>query len=231
MTRLPNPISPARTAGLIYLVVVLTGIVSLGYIPSHYINMNDAEFTFLQLIGNGLGFRIGIAAGFICYIAFLFLPLALYRLLSHVNRNAALLMVILAVVSVPISLLNLTNKLDILSILNLDAYGTSMTQEQVQTAIMLSLEKYNNGIVIAKIFWGLWLLPFGYLVFKSNMLPKLLGVFLILGCFGYLIDVFGRTLFPEFPQSIFGGYVTSPASIGEIGTCLWLLIFGVRKKV
>lgn len=230
MTKSLFPISPARTAGLIYLVVVLTGILSLGYIPSLYINMNDAEYTYSQLTDNSFGFRVGIAAGFICYIAFLFLPLPLYRLLAHINRDAAILMVLLVVVSVPISLLNWTNKLDVLSILSLDADNIGMPREQLQTAIMLSLQKYSNGVIVAKIFWGLWLLPFGYLVFKSNMLPKLLGLFLILGCFGYLIDVFGRILFPEFSQSAFGSYVIMPASIGEIGTCLWLVIFGARNR-
>jgi len=74
------------------------------------------------------------------------------------------------------------------------------------------------------------MLPFGYLVFKSDMLPKLLGVLLMLGCFGYLIEVFGRILVPAYPQSMLADYATSPAALGEIGTCLWLLIFGAQVK-
>ena len=225
-----KPLSPARTAGLIYLVVVLTGIVSLVYVPSQLIDLSNAELTVSNIRGSLDLFRLGIAAGFVCYIAFLLLPLALYQLLAHVDRRAALLMVLLAIISVPISLANFAHKLDVLTLLSDNAYLLNMPDEQLQRSVMLSIAQYNNVILVAEIFWGLWLLPFGYLVFKSNMLPKILGVFLMLGCFGYLIDVFGRTLFPDFPQGAFASNVTTPAAIGEIGTCLWLLIFGAREK-
>ena len=222
------PISPARTAGLLYLIVVITGIISIAYIPSALIDMGNAAQTVANINASLNLFRVGIAIGFVCYIAFLFLPLALHRLLAHVDRNVALVMVILVIVSVPISLGNMVNKLDVLTLLSDNAYVLNMSEEQLQRAVMLALARYNNVTLVAEIFWGLWLLPFGYLVFKSGMLPKLLGAFLMLGCFGYLIDVFGRTVFPDFPQSTFASNVTTPAAIGEIGTCLWLLICGAK---
>jgi hypothetical protein len=95
---------------------------------------------------------------------------------------------------------------------------------------MLMLKNYNNGLLIAQVFWGLWLFPFGYLVYKSNFLPKVLGVFLMLGCVGYVLNVLGRTVIPDFSEYALSGYITLPATIGEIGICLWLLIFGVRNK-
>ncbi|MGI9547365.1 MAG: DUF4386 domain-containing protein, partial [Flavobacteriaceae bacterium] len=66
-------------------------------------------------------------------------------------------------------------------------------------------------------------------VYKSGLIPKILGLFLMLGCIGYLIDFFGRVLMPEFNELTIAGYITIPASIGEIGTCLWLLIMGARE--
>lgn len=92
---------------------------------------------------------------------------------------------------------------------------------------MLLLKSYNNGIGIVQIFWGLWLFPFGYLVFKSNFLPKFLGILLMIGCFGYLLKFFGHSLFPNFGIPSF---VTLPGSIGEIGICLWLLIMGAKEN-
>jgi hypothetical protein len=83
---------------------------------------------------------------------------------------------------------------------------------------------------IVHIFSGLWLFPFGYLVFKSSFLPKFLGVLLMLGCFGYLINFLGNTLIPDYSTLGISSYIRLPASIGEIGTCLWLLIMGAKDK-
>lgn len=218
----------ARTAGLLYLIVVAAGIFSLAYVPSQTVVPGDAAATVASITASVPLFRLGIVAGFICYIAFLLLPLVLYKLLSPVGKGAAVLMVAFAVVSVPISFVNLLNKLDILSLLSDADYLRVFTAEQLQAQVMLSLDAFRNGILVSKIFWGLWLLPFGYLVFKSCLLPKALGILLMAGCFGYLVDVFGRALFPGYPETAIAGFVTLPATIGEIGTCLWLLIVGAR---
>jgi hypothetical protein len=93
---------------------------------------------------------------------------------------------------------------------------------------MFYLDSYNNGIEISQIFWGLWLFPFGYLVYKSGFLPKNLSILLVAGCFGYLIAFFGGFLFPNFHKTTFSTIVGLPASIGEIGVCLWLLIMGTN---
>ena len=151
-------------------------------------------------------------------------------MLGHAHRGAAVLMVAFAVVSVPISLGNMVNKLDVLTLLDGASVLAGTTSPDVQAAVMRSLARYNNGILVAELFWGLWLLPLGYLVLKSRMLPSLLGVLLIAGCFGYLTDVFATVLFPSWSTSTAARFVTAPASLGEIGTCLWLLVFGARES-
>ena len=93
----------ARIAGLLYLVVVLTGFFSLLYIPSKLIVPDNPSATFHNIVSSELLFRFGIVSGLLCYTFFLFLPLVLYKLLKPVNENYAALMVLLAVVSVPIS--------------------------------------------------------------------------------------------------------------------------------
>ncbi|MGO1001265.1 DUF4386 domain-containing protein [Lysobacter sp. CA196] len=220
----------ARAAGALYLVVVLSGIFSLAYVPSQLFVRGDASSTVGNIVAALPLFRFGIAAGLVCYTAFLLLPFVLYRLLSPVHRNAAVLMVVLAVVSVPISFVNLFHKLDVLSLLSGADHLRAFTTEQLQAQVMLSLAGYSNGILVCKLLWGLWLLPFGYLVFKSGFLPKILGILLMMGCFGYSIDVFARLLIPGFTETAFAGVVSLPASLGEIGTCLWLLIMGARDS-
>lgn len=219
----------ARTAGLLYLIVVVTGIFSLAYVPSQITAQGDAATTVSNIMASEPLFRLGIVAGLICYTTFLLLPFALYKLLSPVGKHAAVLMVAFAVVSVPISFVNMLNKLDILSLLSGAGYLQAFTTDQLQAQVMLSLDAYGNGLLVSKIFWGLWLLPFGYLVYKSGFLPRILGILLMMGCFSYLIDFFGRALFPVYTETAIASFVTLPAAFGEIGTCLWLLIVGVHE--
>lgn len=223
-------LGPARTAGLIYLIVVVTGILSLAYVPSQLIVSGDGAKTVENIAAAQGLFRFGIAASFVRDVAFVLLPLALYRLLSHVSRNLAMLMVLLAVVAVPISLGNLVNTLHVLTLLSGKPYLANYSADQLQAAVMLSLARYGSGLLAAKIFWGLWLLPLGYLVLRSDLLPKILGILLMIGCFGYLVDVFGETLLAGYSSSNVARYVRLPGSLGEIGTCLWLVIFGARER-
>ena len=218
----------ARTAGALYLIVVATMMFSLGYVPSQIDAPGNAAATFNNIVAHESLFRLGIVSGLVGYIAFLLLPLALYKLLHDVNRNAALLMVAFAVVSVPISFVNMLHKYDVLSLLSGAEYLRAFTAEQLHVQAMLSLDAYSNGILVSKIFWGLWLLPFGYLVFKSGFLPRILGILLMLGCFGYLADFLGRSLVPGYTETVIARFITLPASLGEIGTCLWLLVVGIR---
>lgn len=218
----------ARTAGALYLIVVATMMFSLAYVPSQINVPGNAPATFNNIVAHESLFRLGIVSGLAGYIAFLLLPLVLYKLLQGVNRNAALLMVAFAVASVPVSFVNMLHKFDVLTLLSGAEYLRVFTTEQLHAQAMLSLDAYNNGILVSKIFWGLWLLPFGYLVFKSGFLPKILGILLMLGCFGYLGDFLARALFPGYAETAIPRFITLPASLGEIGACLWLLIVGIR---
>jgi hypothetical protein len=169
-----------RLAGALYLVVVLTGVFSLMYVPSQITITDDPAASANSIVAHSALFRAGIAAFLIKQVAFLLLPLVLYKLLRPVQQSIAALMVALAVVSVPIALVSLANRLDVLDILN-GAHNQAFTLEQQQSQAMLSLHAYGNGLLVTTLFWGLWLLPFGYLVLRSGFLPKILGVFLILG--------------------------------------------------
>ena len=219
----------ARIAGLLYLIVVISGIFSLAYVPSQINMQGDASTTVSNIIVSESLFRFGIVASFVCYTVFLLLPLALYKLLSGVSKDAAVLMVVFAVVSVPISLISVRSKLDIVSLLSGSDYSRAIETAFVHAQVMVALDKYRNGLLVASVFWGLWLLPFGYLVFKSGFLPRILGVLLMIGCFGYLIDVVGSVILPAYAATPLANFATLPASVGEIGTCLWLLTVGTRE--
>ena len=203
-----------RIAGVLYLVVVLTGMFCLAYVPS------KLGGTLAEASAHADLFRTGIAAFMLMQVAFLLLPLALYRVLGDVDRCAAMLMVALAAVSVPIGLVALTHRMEALSLLQ-DAGANA------DAAFALCLQRYGYGLRIASLFWGLWLLPFGWLVLRSGRLPRVLGLLLVLGGLGYVAQVFGG-LVPAIMEASWLRYVRMPAAFGEIGSCLWLLLFGAR---
>lgn len=207
-----------RIAGALYLVVVLAGMFCLAWAPSR------TGATLADAAAQAGLFRAGIAAFLVMQVAFLLLPLALYRVLADVDRRAAALMVALAAVSVPIGLMAVTHRLEALSLLQ-DAANAG---DAAQAAFAASLQRYGSGLRIASLFWGLWLLPFGWLVLRSARLPRVLGLLLVLGGIGYVVQVFGG-LVPGFADAVWMNYATLPAALGEIGSCLWLLAFGARQ--
>jgi hypothetical protein len=219
--------STARLAGFVYLLLVLSGIFYLLYVPSQYYVSGDAAATVNNIMESEFLFRSGIAVGVLSNVFFLVLPFILFELFKDVNRNWAVLMVVLSVVSVPFTLFNMVDKVNILTLLSGAQYLDTISMEQIQTQVMLLLKSYSNGLQVIQLFWGLWLFPFGYLAFKSGYVPKVFGVLLMLGCLGYMTKFFGAILFPGFDIPSFVG---KPSALGEIGICLWLFIMGIKDK-
>jgi len=219
----------ARIAGILYLLLIICGFTYLVYVPLQLIDLQNATKTIENIKDSELLFRLGIVTAICSFILFILLPLALYNLLQNVNKVYAKFMVLFALISIPISFVNILNKFSVLTLINKFGIEQKLGQMELQTQVILYLENYNNGVQLSQIFWGLWLLPFGYLVYKSDFLPKLFGILLMAGCFGYLIKFFGGFLYSDFNKTIISNIAGFPAAIGEIGICLWLLIMGTNK--
>lgn len=224
----PNAQQLARIIGALYLLNIVAGMFSLIYVPGQISGHGDPAATVRNIIAHSTLFRAGIAAALFCYMEFMLLPLLLYRLLGAVNRNVATLMVVLALVSVPLSIASLQYRLDILSVLGDTPWLRALDAAQLQARVMLRLAAYDNALVTAQVFWGLWLIPFGWLVIRSRQLPRALGALLMLGGVSYVVDVLGQLLVGGYNDLPLAGYVTLPAAMGEIGICLWLLGMGAR---
>ena len=220
----------ARIAGLLYLIVVITGIVSLGYVPNQLMVWEDKTATFNNILKNQSLFRFGIFSSVICYLAFIFLPLVLRELFKTVNMFVANVMVVSVLVSIPISFFNLYNKYLILDMIHRESYLKMYDESQLQSLVMFHLNQYEYGIFIATFFWGLWLFPFGHLVYKSGFIPKIFGILLMLGCFGYIVNFSGNTLFPNYQDWGISKIIGKIPSIAEIGICFWLLLFGIKNS-
>jgi Domain of unknown function (DUF4386) len=219
----------ARNAGFWYLLMAITGPIGLLYVPSKLIVPGDAAGTANNIMASESLFRIGIASNLVCQIAFIFLALALYRLLKGVNHGHALLMVAFVLVSVPIAFLNMLNPLSALLLLSGADFLTIFEPTQLHALAMVFLNVQEYGTMIVQIFWGLWLLPFGWLVFKSGFFPKILGVFLIIAGFGYVAHSFTFLLFPRYGDTV-SSFAAVPEAIGELSMVLWLLIIGAKDQ-
>lgn len=127
----------ARIAGLLYLILIIGGIISLAYIPSQLIDRESASKTLENITNSEWMFRLGIIAEIITFLIYILLPLALYKLLHEVNKVYASLMVIFTLVSVPIFFVNILNKFSVLTLINKANYLQQMGEAQLETQVML----------------------------------------------------------------------------------------------
>jgi len=215
----------ARTAGLLYLILAVCGGFAEFFVRQSLIVRGDATATVANILGAQPLFRLGIVAELVGQVAFVLLVLALYRVLRPVNRNHATVMVAFVLVAVTIVSLNMLNQFAALHVLDGAPYLAAFDAAQQRALAMTFLDLHHAGYVIAQVFFGLWLLPLGYLIYRSGFIPKIIGVLLVIACAGYLADVATYFLAPDFSVvlSVF-------TFIGEVALMLWLLVMGVNVE-
>jgi hypothetical protein len=216
----------ARIAGILYLALVLIGPIRLIYIPSVLFVSGNVAATVQNIVAHEFLFRIGIFADLVTATLDIFVVLALYRLLADVSRPLATLMVVFGLMDVPIYFVNTLNDAGALLFARGADFLSAFAQPQREAMSMLFLNLHHYGVVVNMVFWGLWLLPFGILVFTSGFLPRTLGAWLVLNCFAYLAQVVTGILLPQYASIVES--VAFPLQLGEIAIMLWLLIIGAR---
>ncbi len=197
---------------ILYPVWMIVGIFSLQYVPSTLIVLGDAATTASNIVANELLFRMGIVGSLMIQLLHIAVVLILYQLFKSVDKNQASLIVILGLVGVPIAMLNTLGKVMALTLVN--------SADQM----MFYLNMNTNGIMIASIFWGLWLLPQGYLIIKSGYFPKIFGFLMYLAGLSYFIGSFVYFLLPTL--------AIIPAlnilAIGEVLFMGWVVLKGAK---
>ncbi|MGA9563956.1 MAG: DUF4386 domain-containing protein [Candidatus Korobacteraceae bacterium] len=218
--------NPGRRAGLLYVLTSIVGFFAMGYVPDHLIVHGDATATASNIAAHEMLFRLGIAGQLIGSAAFIFVALALYELLKGVDRRQASLMVLLIVVSVPIAFLNEVNSVAVLVLVRGPDFLAVFEKPQRDALAMLFLNLHHYGLVVAEIFWGLWLFPLGLLVYHSRFLPRFLGVWLILAGVAWVVLSLTGILLPQYANKV--ETFSQPAVIGEIVFMFWLLLVGAK---
>jgi hypothetical protein len=218
----------ARMAGFLYFIYIVTTIVADVFGRSKLIVFGDAAATAQNIMASEWQFRIGITGDLVSAVFFLLAAWALYVLLKPVNKDLALLFVLLNLGGVAVYSINLLNQFAAVLLLSGADYLKVFQADQLQALAMFFLNVHHNGYWIAQIFFGAWLFPLGYLVFKSGFLPRILGIVMMIHCVGWLMTFLQFFLFPGFEVIT---YLTYPLGfISEFGLTLWLLIKGVNVE-
>ena len=218
----------ARFGGFLYLLLILFGVFAEKYVRNSLVDADNAAQTARNITDNAMLFRLGFVADLFMQLTYFLLPIVLYQLLKKTSRVWAGLMVLSVTVAVAIMCSNMLNHYAPLLLLDQNGYVNAFNVDQIHSTVLFYLQMHTIGYHIAQLFFGLWLLPLGYLVFKSDKFPKIIGLFLIVGCFGYLSDFILYFLLPEKSSAV-SEYITAPADLGEFSLCLYLLIQGVKE--
>jgi hypothetical protein len=218
----------ARIAGLLYLLNGITSGFAFAYVIGKVYVMGDATATAANVAANSGLVRLGVVADLFQATIWIFLALTLYILLKHVNQNAARTMVVLVAVGAAIVCLNDVFQFVAARVATDPSYAAAFGVAGSNVLVLLLLDIHHYGFLIAQIFFGLWLVPLGYLAYKSGWFPKVLGVTLIVGGICYLVGLLAVFLLPDSGEKI-NVLVTIPSAIAEISMVLYLLVVGVKK--
>lgn len=225
---MPKLNSTARLAGFLYVLVALMGPFVLLYVPGQLYVSGDASQTVERIVANETLFVASILIGLLSELLFIWVILLLYRLLKGVDSGLAVGMIALILLQVPMSLLGAANEVAALQFIRGGEFLDVFSKPQRDALAMLMINVDRQGVLVSQVFWGLWLLPLGVLIFRSRFLPRLLGLWIILNGFAYVaLSVIGLVA-PEYRSAAFNA--ATPLMFGELALALWLLIMGARVR-
>jgi hypothetical protein len=221
----------AHLAGLLYLVSSIPGAFALLYVPGKHVVKGDAAATAGNLRASASLLRIGIGAEIVSTCLFVFVALVLYWLFQPVSAKPALAMLILILLSVPVSLLSIVPEVAALNLAG-GAGGSNFLStldgHQRDALAYLFFRLHGQGLMVAQVFWGLWLFPFGICVMRSGFIPRILGVLLMVAGCGYVASSFSVLVVPQYADAV--GRVARILTVAELPIILWLLIWGAKPQ-
>ncbi len=196
------------------------------YVRSSVKVPGDAAATADNISASATLFRIGALTDLVNVACFLVLALVLYGLLKPVSAKAALAMLVFNAVSVAVMTANMVNHLGALQAATSQNDAGAFGAASSDALATLFLDMHSHGYLVAGIFFGLWLLPLGYLLFRSRYAPRALGALVMIGSFGYVADAVTNVLFPTVGETL-TPLMVLPSALAEVSLILWLLAKGL----
>lgn len=220
----------ARLVGILFLLATITGGFGLSYVRSNLIVPGDAAATAANITASEFLFRVAIVSTLLSQVFMFFVGITLFRLFSKTDDVLRTVLLASVLITVAIAIVNTLNNFGVLLLLNPADYLKVFTTEQRQAIAMTLLRLSNSGQGLLEIFWTPYYLSFGLLVLKSRLLPKVLGILLIIMSTGYAINILDKFLVPQFHPVAFTRLAMSLGALGGIPTMLWLLVKGAQNK-
>ena len=217
----------ARIAGVLYLIMIIAGGFAEAFVREGLTVSGDAVATAHNILASEQMYRFGFVADLLVIICSTFLTLIFYILFKPVNRNLSLLALIFSIVATAVMAINLLNQLAPLLLLHKTSYLKAFTIEQLQTLSLFFLNLQQQGYGISLLLFAFYFPIIGWLVYKSNFIPRIIGILYTLAGVGYLTNSLAMFLFPHLAANLFP-YVLLPAFIGEVSMSIWLIVKGIN---
>ena len=221
------PIIYTKTAGLLYLIIIVFGIYSEVFIRGSLIVEGDSVTTATSILASENLFRFGLAADVIMILSDVAIAILFYILLKPVSKTLALMAAAFRLIQASILGFNLLNYYAALLLIKGTAYSNSFEAAQLQTLALLFLEIHSHGYDLGLIFFSFSSIILGVLLIRSDYFPHLFGYGLMAAGLAYLTGSFTRFLFPDYSSLIQPIYII-PLTV-ELSFCLWLLISGKKR--
>lgn len=217
-----------RVAGVSYLITIITGVFAEAIVRGSLVVRDDAAATAVKLMAHESLYRLGLAADLVMLVSYVVVTLLFYVLFKPAGRSLSQLAALFSLIGIAVLAVNSLNHLAPLVFLGDAAFLRSFETPQLQALALVALKLHGRGYSIACVFFGIYCVAIGTLIYRSRFLPRILGVLMALGGLGYLIDSFTSLLSPplagRLPNlAIFGG-------VAELALCLWLMIVGINPS-
>jgi hypothetical protein len=216
----------ARLAGLFFLLMVAFGLFAEIFFREKIFVSKNIVATASNILSNVFLYRIGIVSDILMSLSYLLTALILYKLLSSVNKNMAAAMVIFATAGSVLLMFNILNEFAPLYILSGNECLSAFNSSQLQSLAMLFYNSYEHGYMIGQIFFALWVLPLGVLIYKSGFIPKVFGILFVIETIFGLMAVIVHFL---VPNGTIETTLLMPGAIAEFSFMFWLLIRGINE--
>lgn len=218
----------ARIAGFLYLVVILTGLFAEVFVRQAMQVPGNAVATARNIQSAEVLYRWGLAADLVNFVCGLPVVLVVYYLFKRTNKFLLQLALVFVVIQTAVIAVNLLHQMEPLYLLGGHPYLDSFPPHQLAALSQLALQVQSAGYAIGLIFFGVYCLLVGYVVFRSHLVPPILGVLYAISGIGYLINSFVMILSKGFANPVFQ-YLAIPIFIGEFSFSMWLLLKGVKS--
>lgn len=216
----------ARIAGFCYLLVIATGLFSEVFVRQALKVSNNALLTAQNIQTNEMLFRWGFVADLFNFVVGIPCVIIVYVLFKRVNKLLLQIALAFVIIQTAVIAVNLLNQISPLLLLSNEPYLQTLQPNQLATLSLWMLNIQAQGYAVGLVFFGFYCMLVGFVLYRSQMLPKIFGILYIISGLGYLINSFTMFLSKGFANPFFM-YLAIPIFIGELAFCLWLLIKGV----